>query len=163
MEIIIEKKSNISQIEKNNIIELLKINNRSEDYICGRVLLYRLIGNKILDIVYNENGKPYLKDNSIYFNISHSSGYVVCVVSNNKIGVDIQKIKKIAKSSLVFTDEELKDSNIDLVKLWTKKESIIKALGLNMQYMKKIDISKYNIKTRTIDNDYILSICEIKE
>ena len=163
MRIIIEKKINIPQIEKDNIIKLLGINNKSEDFICGRTLLYRLIGNKVLNIIYNENGKPYLKDNSIYFNISHSGDYVVCAISKNIIGVDIQKNKKVSKSKLVFTDEELENNNIDLIKIWTKKESIIKALGLNMQHMKELDISNYNVKSKIVDNDYFLSICEIKE
>ena len=44
------------------------------------------------DIFYNENRKPYVKNNPIYFNISHSGEYIVCVVSDKEIGVDIQEV-----------------------------------------------------------------------
>lgn len=42
---------------------------------------------------YGEGGKPYLTNVSFLFNLSHSGDYVFCGVSEQEIGVDIQKIQ----------------------------------------------------------------------
>ena len=44
-------------------------------------------------LMYGKNGKPYLKDKSIYFNLSHSGDYVVLAVADYEVGVDIEKIE----------------------------------------------------------------------
>ena len=43
---------------------------------------------------YGESGKPYLTNVSFLFNLSHSGDYVFCGVSEQEIGVDIQKIQE---------------------------------------------------------------------
>ena len=63
------------------------------------------------DIVFGitEYGKPYAKDFSVEFNISHSGNIVACAVDNKPIGIDIELIRpvdlKIAKR--ILTDKEL--------------------------------------------------------
>ena len=42
------------------------------------------------EIVYNEHGKPYLKNNELYFNISHDKNITALVTSDKEIGVDIE-------------------------------------------------------------------------
>ena len=45
---------------------------------------------------YGANQKPYIaENNNIFFNISHTNGCVICAISNNEIGVDIEKIRPI--------------------------------------------------------------------
>lgn len=57
---------------------------------------------------YNEYGKTFLKNIKLYFSLSHSNKWVVCGLSNNEIGVDIEKIDKInidiAKSAFCETE-----------------------------------------------------------
>ena len=53
------------------------------------------INNSEIEIMYNEYGKPFLKNIDLYFSLSHSNKWVVCGWSNNEIGVDIEKIDKI--------------------------------------------------------------------
>lgn len=55
---------------------------------------------------YGIHGKPYLKEyQDVYFNFSHCSQGVVCAVSINDIGVDIETIdeKRMFFSSDIFT------------------------------------------------------------
>lgn len=41
---------------------------------------------------FQENGKPYLEKNEIYFSVSHTDGLAVVAVSDFQVGVDIEKI-----------------------------------------------------------------------
>ena len=43
-------------------------------------------------LAYGENEKPYLKNQGLYFNISHSGSYVALATSETEVGVDIEKI-----------------------------------------------------------------------
>lgn len=95
---------------------------------------------EVMNYTYNSNGKPYIKDSDIYFNLSHSGDYVVCALSNNEIGIDIQKIEDInlnIANSYFLKEESEKinelSSREDKLNLfydyWTKKEAYIKAIG----------------------------------
>lgn len=89
-------------------------------------------------IIYGEHGKPYLEDNPVYFNISHSENMVILTVSDSEIGCDIEYIGSNVNNiaGKYFTDEENEyiDSSSDKVKaffgIWTLKESFMKATGL---------------------------------
>ncbi len=114
------------------------------------------------EIIYNEYGKPYLKNNEVYFNISHSGIYTVLVICSNEVGVDIEKIamheKVIAK---VCTDEEKKliKNAEDFTKVWVKKESYVKFLGIGLSYgLKNVDTLKNNNFIIKKIDDYYISI-----
>ena len=94
-------------------------------------------------LAYGKNGKPYLKDKGgssaggIYFNLSHSGDYVVLAVADNEVGVDIEKVTPYsdAVAARCFTQRELeylqsKRTNEAFYRLWTAKESVMKASGL---------------------------------
>ena len=115
------------------------------------------------DIFYNENRKPYIKNNPIFFNISHSGEYIVCVVSDKEIGVDIQKITiKDKVVDRICTTNELKYPITPeyFTILWVKKESYVKKLGIGLSY------GLQNVDTTTIDtydlyriDDYFIAVC----
>jgi phosphopantetheinyl transferase len=88
-------------------------------------------------LMYGKNGKPYLKNKNIYFNISHSGDYVVLAIADNEVGVDIEKIEPYdhAVAARCFTRQEsewLQSQGTDeaFCRLWTAKESIMKSSGL---------------------------------
>ena len=56
-----------------------------------------------------EHGKPYVEDLNIEFNISHSADMVVCVVNDNPVGVDIEKIRPVDLNTAkrIFSEEEI--------------------------------------------------------
>ncbi len=95
--------------------------------------------NKIPEYIFGKNGKPYLKDRDIFFNLSHSEEYVLCGISSSEIGCDIQKIEgfDLKLSERFFTENEHKkilfaeNGNKDRMfyRIWTLKESFIKAKG----------------------------------
>ena len=85
-----------------------------------------------------EGGKPYFADHPLYFNVSHSEGYVACALSDcEEVGVDIEasnpspeQAKKIARR--FFTQEEIRKVEEDpkfFLRLWTEKEAKAKFFG----------------------------------
>lgn len=83
-------------------------------------------------------GKPYFPDfDRIYFNISHSAGMAVCALAGTEIGVDIDHVRKVREGmySRVLSESERKwiagqpDREEAFIRLWTLKESYIKATG----------------------------------
>lgn len=91
--------------------------------------------------VCGENGKPYLQgENDVFFNISHSDDYVLCVVSDVEAGCDIEKIKdfKDSLAKRVLSDSEYADvqskttreeKNAAFFRYWTLRESYMKYTG----------------------------------
>lgn len=90
-----------------------------------------------LDICCRKGGKPYLRSGELFFSLSHSGKYALCAVSDSEIGADIQKPAKYNKAlaERFFTVDEqawLRCSarqDRDFTKLWSQKESFIKATG----------------------------------
>lgn len=127
------------------------------------------IGITNYEFVKNENGKPFLKDNGVFFSISHADGLCAVCISDTEIGIDCEKIdqayaKKIeAFSKRYFLDNEiklLKESQnplFDFFKIWTTKEAYIKKYGLNGSHLKKIDTTLQNAEIH-IEGEYIISI-----
>ncbi len=78
----------------------------------------------------DKNGKPYFPERAdVHFSLSHSGEYVMCALSTDKVGADIQKSQAISDkmTSRVFTENELKTA--DSLSLWCLKESFIKLKG----------------------------------
>lgn len=113
------------------------------------------------DIFYNEYGKPYIKNNPIYFNISHSNDYIVIIISDRECGIDIEKIRPVNYNII---DKMCLDKEKQLIKddksftlMWTKKEAYSKYKGIGFGYgFKNIDTTNININTIYF-LDYIIS------
>lgn len=138
------------------------------------LLKYALKVNNICEtnIIYNEYGKPYLKGNDFYFNISHSGKYVVCALSKKEVGVDIERIRPthdlVLKNCFTKEEQDYVTDDASFTKLWTLKESYIKYLGTGL----KTKLNSFSVISgnliKQIDNlvftsmlveDYQLSIC----
>ena len=105
---------------------------------------------------YGKNGKPYIRDKNIYFNLSHSENTVMCAVSDMEIGCDVEKVTdidiEIAKRFFhsaeyeMLAREQTGEGKRDIFfRLWTIKESFVKATGLGMVLPMnsfRIDINK---------------------
>ncbi len=91
------------------------------------------------EIMTGEHGKPCFKTHTdIHFNISHTEGLVVCVLSDKPVGIDVERIHEF-KDSLprrVLTEKEQEflfgyKENIEVYRelffrFWTLKESYLK-------------------------------------
>lgn len=122
----------------------------------------------------DKNGKPYAKGMSVEFNLSHSGDFVVCVVSDKKVGIDIERIRPINLNvaKRVCSEEELRfifkrtpiDSDfsytedeevlVSFFELWTKKEAYIKCSGKGLSGGLRYTP---NIKS-IVENGYVISI-----
>lgn len=148
---------------------------------CGLILLERLVkvddSNFTFDkLLYTKEGKPYIKDNPYYISISHSDNKVCAVVSKQKIGIDIEKIKdrdfhKIIKNFEGIESDEFVDLK-EFYTLWTLQESYIKIDGLyktlpfnlleedSSQNLYKLKLDDELYLFSSIENDgYLMSLC----
>ncbi|RXJ94839.1 hypothetical protein CRV00_05770 [Malaciobacter molluscorum] len=152
------------------------LKNKYKSYIATRIILKILLqyyinreGYKI-QLHKNQYGKPYLKDNEIYFNISHTSDMSLIAFSKNKeFGIDLESNECdnniVNISAKYFTQREKNwienlpnnKKTKGFIYCWVRKEAYIKALGLGLslpldsfnvisQEQKKISDNKFQIK-----------------
>lgn len=130
--------------EKNRLLtvagEMLVRKNLSK--ICG-------IDEAEITVKKDENGKPYCNIEDFNFSISHSGDFAACVISQNPVGIDIEKERDInLKVALKFCNEsELEYINGSIPRffeIWTAKEAAYKMFGGAQKEFKKIDTAKLN-------------------
>lgn len=154
---------------------------------------HKLLGSclKACGIEYSENtritigeyGKPSLTDYpSVHYNVSHADGITVCLVSGNECGADAEKIRPYRPNVIkrAFSESEkalienAPESERDLLffRLWTLKESYVKALGIGVSYPMKTaefsfdgdeivtNIKGYGFKQYVIDGRFVAAVCE---
>lgn len=123
-----------------------------------------------LPLKYTDYGKPY-KDGE-YFSISHSQDYACFIQTDRECGIDIEKIRPIKEKlfSYLFSNEDKKiyRTDSDFIRVWTRKEALIKCEGKSVFTDLKIipshdgevlfDGDKYYIKTIQY-LDYMISVC----
>lgn len=95
------------------------------------------------EIAVDENGKPFLPGNeNLRFNISHSGGKAVLAVGNLPLGVDAELVEqadlRVAERFFLprentFIREKEDETDERFYRLWTSKESMMKAVGLGMK------------------------------
>ena len=141
-----------------------------------------------VNIEEDENGKPYLTDIPVYFNISHSGDRIAIALACEKVGCDVEH-KCSNELSIVkrfFTREEYEAVSAitddaqrkDLfVRMWTLKESVVKCTGEGIRRgfddfsliddkrkikacvrLKDVD-EDYYIKEYPSENGYRYSVC----
>ena len=109
-----------------------------------------------VEYIYNEFGKPYIKDSNLYFSLSHSNGVIALAVSKEEIGLDIELIKDV-KDNLALKVMNEAEYNIykglsknDKIsyfyEVWTSKEAYVKKLGTSLT----LNPSNINIDTDVI-------------
>ena len=114
--------------------------------LAASLLLVRALQDEGLradEIAVTEYGKPYLpRLPDVHFSLSHSGDTALCAVSPKEIGCDIEAPhrydEKIAKRFFHSAEQEWlfsrpADEQADaFFRLWTCKESFIKAIGLGL-------------------------------
>lgn len=138
---------------------LKKIESSNNETIINRMILTEYMLKHILELELNEKinkieistrniDKPYLKNINKYFNITHKDNLILIGISNNDLGLDIEKIdsKHIKVSKKIYRENF--DYKIDkIIKDFTIKESYLKYFGLSiLTNMKVIDILNKEIK-----------------
>jgi 4'-phosphopantetheinyl transferase len=109
-----------------------------------RVLLGRRLGvaPHRVPLRVGSYGKPYVESRPpLAFNLSHSEGCaVIAIGGSNPFGIDVEVVRDMpdaySVAKLVFSATELRrlreatDRIASFLKGWTRKEAVIKALGL---------------------------------
>jgi len=113
-------------------------------------------------LVFGKNGKPYLKNSRLYFNISHAGDYVVLATADREVGVDIEKTvpcdDAVADRCLTSAERtwiQNQGTNEAFFYLWTAKESVMKGSGLGLAMLPEtfcvlpVDSSPHTINGKT--------------
>lgn len=138
---------------------------------------YLRTGIEMLKISKSEYGKPYLVDYpNVHFNVTHAKGLIVCALSDQPIGIDVEKIKRlkrlrgaIAKRYFTETEQgyvfsEVNSQEERFIEIWTKKEAYVKWTGKGM----KIPFNSFDVLTMEWPclvckpfKQSVLSICSV--
>ena len=127
-------------------IERTKQKKSQQESICAGLLLeYALqeqgLSGVGLTFMKNADGKPYIeKHPELFYNLSHSKEYVALVMDERPVGVDIEGLRTgyqklvnrfFAEDEMAALQENWSDQLF--TKLWTRKESYLKATGFGMR------------------------------
>lgn len=171
--------------EKQERVSRYKDIERRKCSVAGEMLIKKHVAKKFnispesIEISIDENGKPYIKNYKIHFNIAHCENILVYAVFEEKIGIDIEKIRPISLSiakrfyssseqAYVFgycpNDEDFKYCNNTetlerFYRIYTLKEAICKKSGIGIKGLKNADALPY-LDCSFKEKEYIISIIE---
>lgn len=122
-------------------------------FTVARAALRTLLGNclgqdpRTIHFSYAKNGKPFLENTSLRFNLSHSKNLALCAITyERELGVDIEYLRimndgdQIAsrffspRESAIFCSLPEEEKQIAFFRCWTRKEAYIKAIGDGLYY-----------------------------
>lgn len=143
----------LPEIRKQYVLDIKDLK-RQKQSICVWLLLEYCIKQDYFgfqsDFV-QENNVFREKNNNFYFSLAHSGDFVVAALSDNKVGVDIErcceKVLKL-KNKPEFTECLTVE---DITLKWTKKESLFKCKHGKNFYSKAI--------FDHLEQKYILTVC----
>lgn len=106
---------------------LYKSEQRKCEVLAVRLLIKEIIGDNV-QLLHQDNGKPYLSS-GMNISISHTRGFAVIIVSHSKqVSVDIEyfsnRIERIR--SKFMRDDENASSQVKLLMHWCAKETMYK-------------------------------------
>lgn len=136
-----------------------------------------------LEYTYGENGKPYFKNYPYYFNLSHSGEYILCVISESEVGVDIQQKKPLTNNRIAerfFAEGEKRqleecptqqEQERLFYRLWTEKEAYGKLTGEGIATVLAMSQNKIMEKNGELPvifeeielADYQMAVCKWKQ
>lgn len=140
-----------NRIEKYN--RLKRKTDRDNCVAAYLLLRYALRENGIdsFETEVGANGKPFLKSEKLFFNISHCAEGVAVVIDTAPVGIDVQEIggfnEKVAKR--FFNESENKKINASpdkakaFTRIWTLKESAIKCEGKSLADLGEFSFGVY--------------------
>ena len=131
--------------------------------------MYGIQDNPLFE--YNEHGKPSIVGRpEIFFNLSHCKEAVLCAISDEPVGVDVESVRSFNESLVRYTmnDEEVKriesseDQAVAFIRLWTMKEAALKLKGTGISNDVKQVLQDENLQFETfVDTKrrFVYSIC----
>ena len=107
-------------------------------FVASHAALHAIVGER--EVAYTDDGKPYLRDGSLHFNLSHSGDFALIAVSpQTPVGVDIERHRerisweRIAQRFFTPREVSAMQSSADFYRLWVMKEAVLKAIGTGLR------------------------------
>lgn len=136
---------------------------------------YSGISPQEIEISVSDHGKPFLKDNPIFFSYSHSQSMVACVLSDRPVGIDIERIRPIDTAlqkricthrewSYLLASKDEEERTFRFFQLWTRKEAIFKIHGIPPRDDRNTEVicpREDVLFTERQEGDFLLSTAEL--
>lgn len=163
------------------------VQNRTIEHRLGRKLLEYGLKKEFgrsYTVTEEANQKPFLLEAPhIDFNISHTKGLVVCAIGNRNIGIDAELIRPFEERLLrrvcsnkeqdyVLEVDDIQVREERFFRLWTLKESFVKAIGRGIAFplkdisftieengIIKSSVQGFKYAQVKVSQKYILSVC----
>jgi 4'-phosphopantetheinyl transferase len=99
-------------------------------FVASRAFRRRILGPEA-EILTEENGRPFVKGNPVFFNMSHSGSLLVMAVDMYPVGIDVELMKErdFAKLSSWFFGDCIADCEGFYMR-WTRFEAGLKLAGM---------------------------------
>ena len=148
-----EKYLSLMSDDRRKYVNSLKHEADRKRTVAAEMLVKTAFCDDGIEILKDPCGKPYVKDSALNISIAHSGDFAVCAVSENLIGIDIEKMRDLNlntaekfcnQAELDFINEC--DSTSRFFEIWTAKEAYYKMHGGILKSFKEIDTTKINKK-----------------
>ncbi|MBP7809946.1 MAG: 4'-phosphopantetheinyl transferase superfamily protein [Bacteroidia bacterium] len=117
------------------------------------LFLLEKLFNKQVQLEYNAEGKPLLREEKCHISISHSHDKLVIICNTQcDTGVDVELVRdKVLKIKDKFLSdielEEAKDNVEKLIIYWAAKETLYKVYGLKeVEFAKHLYVNPFELK-----------------
>jgi 4'-phosphopantetheinyl transferase len=129
-----------------------------QQFLVGRGLLRRLLGGALgvpphaVPITYTAAGKPVLADESLHFNLTHTSGLALIAVAPRRVGIDVERVRLVPDADglverffspaerAAYRELTPERRPAAFLRGWVCKEAVIKAAGASVQYLDRFDV-----------------------
>lgn len=159
--------------------QALKFKHEQGQRLC--VLAYQLLKQGLREVYgigenplfdYNEHGKPMIIGHpEIFFNLSHCKQAVLCAISDEPVGVDVESVRSFNDSLVHYTmnDDEIReiesadDRAVAFIRLWTMKEAALKLIGTGISKDMKQVLRQKGLSFETFiepQQRFVYSICQ---
>lgn len=139
-------------------------------HVLLRKTVYSLLGkeNREIKIAVDSYGKPYFLDIPLQFNLSHTKGAVAIALSDDAVGIDIERIRPVSMkiAQRFFTPPEIAyigTSQKRFFEIWTKKEAYVKYIGKGLSFglrsFNVLDLKDVSLYTRQVDDNMLSFAC----
>ena len=138
-----EPLENLISLTSNTDCSHLKIDKRKKEFLACRILLNHF--DKNLKISYSENGSPNFNNHQCV-SVSHSGDLVCIIISDKKIGIDIEKIsdKSLQLKEKFINSHHTKLNKEKSILIWCIKESVFKFHKIgNIDFKKDIFVPEF--------------------
>ena len=117
----------------------LKIEEKRREPLCAYLVLRMALWEQFQwrefpEIAFSPQGKPWFPTHpEVHFNISHTAGAVLVAVSDEPVGVDIEKIRPVSQRAMRRLADA--DSEAEFFRSWVRREARAKRSGAGISTM----------------------------